>query len=211
MPHGGDRAMWRGGDRQEVAAGLVDLVAVAHPDDRVGGDVAEERVLLVEHATVGAAVLAAGRVGLDAGPQRVGGKLQAVADPQDRDAELEELRVAFRGAGLIHAPRSAREDQGQRIELADTLGRDVVPDDPREGVPLTHPTRDELHVLRAEIQDEHGPRRRTSFRHEPPFPGDQGSPGSSLASLARPIGLSIRPKLPERPAIVHGWGDPPAR
>ncbi len=68
-------------------------------------------------------------------------------------------RVAVGRARLVHARRPAREDQGQRVELADPLGRDVVPDDPREGVPLAHPAGDELDVLGAEIEDQNGPRR----------------------------------------------------
>ncbi len=59
------------------------------------------------------------------------------------------------GARLVYARRSAGEDHRQRVELADTIRRDVVADDPRERVPLANPTRDELDVLRTEVEDEH--------------------------------------------------------
>ena len=72
----------------------------------------------------------------------------------------------MRRTGLVDARRPAGEDQGQRVQLADPLGRDVVADDPREGMPLANPPGDELDVLRAEIEDQDGPRRGIKRLHD---------------------------------------------
>ena len=165
MPHRRDRAGRGRGQRQEIAAGVVDLVAVAHPDDRLARDVVEERLGRVQHAALGAAELA-GRRRIDLGPHRLAGQLHPVADPQDRHAQLEDRRIALRCPGLVDARRPAREDQGQRVQLANSLGRDVVADDPRKRMPLAHPARDELDVLSTEIQDQYGTCRRVGIRHE---------------------------------------------
>ena len=131
----------------------MDLVAVAHPHDGLVRDVAKERLGRVQHTAFGAAELA-GRVALDLAPHRLAGQLHPVADPQDRQPQLEDRRIALRRSGLVDTRRTAREDQGQRVELANPLGRDVVADDPREGMPLANPARDELDILSTEIEDQ---------------------------------------------------------
>ena len=72
----------------------------------------------------------------------------------------------MRRTGLVHAARTAGEDQGQRVQLPDPLGRDVVADDPREGVPLADPPCDELDVLCSEVEDQDGSRRGIDELHE---------------------------------------------
>ena len=53
----GDRAGRGHGQRDEVRAGVLDLVAVAHPDDRLAGDAVEERLVGVEDPALGPAEL----------------------------------------------------------------------------------------------------------------------------------------------------------
>ena len=65
----------------------------------------------------------------------------------------------MRRAGLVHAPGTAREDQGQRVQLPHAFGRDVVADDPGEGVPLADPACDELDVLCSKVEDQNRSRR----------------------------------------------------
>ena len=135
--------------------------------DRLARDVVEERLGRVEHAALHAPELAACRVGLDRSSHRLADQLHPVADPQDRHAQLEDRRIAVGCAGLVDARRAAGEDHRQRVQLADPLGRDVVADDPREGMALADPARDELDVLRTEIQDEYRTFSRVGIRHEP--------------------------------------------
>ncbi len=70
----------------------------------------KERLGRVEHMAFGAAELTRRR-GLDPGPHRLAGQLHPVADPQDRQAQLEDRRVAMRSARLVDARRAAREDR----------------------------------------------------------------------------------------------------
>ena len=164
--HGGDRAGRGHGQRDEAGAGVVNLVAVAHPDDGLVRHVVEEGLGGIEDPALGPAELASRGRALDLAPQGLGRQLHAVADPQHRDAHPEERRVAVRGARLVDAARAAGEDEGQRVQLADPVGRDVVPDDPREGVPLANPAGDELDVLCSEVEDQDGSRRGIEGLHE---------------------------------------------
>ena len=46
MPHGGEGAGGRGGQRDEIAGQVVNLIAVAHPDGRFLREPAHERIIL---------------------------------------------------------------------------------------------------------------------------------------------------------------------
>ena len=61
----------------------------------------------------------------------------------------------LRRAVGVHARRPAGEDQPLRGQLANALGRDVVPHDLAVDVLLAHAAGDELGVLRAEVEHEH--------------------------------------------------------
>ena len=152
---GGDRAGRRGRQPEEVAADGLDLVAVAHPDDRLMRDVVEQRLVRVEDTALGPPELAPRRVRLDLAPHRLADQLHAVADAENGNVQAKNGRVAVGGTRLVDARRAAREDQRQRVERADTFRRDVVANDPSERVPLADPTRDELDVLRTEIEDQY--------------------------------------------------------
>jgi hypothetical protein len=82
------------------------------------------------------------------------GQLHAVADAQHGDVEIEQVRIAARGAGSIDAGRAAGENQAARFQLGHALRRDVVADDLTKDVQLADAAGDELAVLRAEIKDE---------------------------------------------------------
>ena len=164
--HRGDRAGRGHGQGDEVGAGVVNLVAVAHPDDGLVGHAVEEGLGGIEDPAFRPAELASRGGALHLPAQGLGRQLHAVADAQHGNAHLEERRVAVRGAGLVDAARPAGEDQGQGVQLADPLRRDVVPDDPREGVPLADPPGDELDVLGSEVKDQDGSRRGIDGLHE---------------------------------------------
>ena len=50
-------------------------------------------------------------------------------------------------------------------EFLDSLDRDVMPDDPRERMPLADSPGDELDELRAEVEDQHGTGERVGAIH----------------------------------------------
>ena len=83
-------------------------------------------------------------------------ELEAVADAQHRDAELEDFRVAFRGVGLIDAGGAAAQDDPGGVRRADFLRRSLPGDDAAVDVEFADSAGDELTVLGAEIQHEDG-------------------------------------------------------
>src|SRR5690606_6082318 len=141
----------------ETLGRLHDGVAVAHP----GGLL--DRLLGEQHAAVGAAheahlrraVLARARL-RDLAAELTRHHLEAVADAERRHPELEDARIQLGGSGLVHARGPAREHDARRILRGDLLGGDGVRHDLAVDPGLAHPARDELGVLGAEVDDEHG-------------------------------------------------------
>src|SRR5208337_922723 len=154
----GDRAGRRRGQGYEIRSRVLDLVAVAHPDGGVVRKTMEERLGRVENLAFRAAEFSTGRApggvgSLDFTAQHLGRQLHAVADSQNRNAHPKERRITVGRSCLVDGAGATRENQSQRVELAYALGRDVVPDDPRKGMPLANAPRDELNVLGAEVED----------------------------------------------------------
>ena len=116
---------------------------------------AGEELVAVEDAQRRPAVLARGR-GLHVAAEQQRAELHAVADAEDRDSQPQDFRIAARGLLRVNARRPAGEDQPFRRAAADFGGGDRERDDLRVHLQLAHAPRDELHVLRAEIQDQDG-------------------------------------------------------
>ena len=81
-------------------------------------------------------------------------ELHAVADAEHRHAQLEQRVVAVRRAGLVDAHRPAREDDAGRLPAGDLGGRRAEREDLGVDVQLAEPPRDELGVLRSEVEDQ---------------------------------------------------------
>ena len=81
-------------------------------------------------------------------------ELHAVADAEHRHAHLEQRVVAVRRAGLVDAHRPAREDEPGRLPAGNLGGRRAERDDLGVHVQLAQPPRDELGVLRSEVEDQ---------------------------------------------------------
>src|SRR5262249_29840502 len=148
---GGERASVGRRQRNEVATGL-DLIAVAHPDDRLGGHTRKQAVI-----RGGAQMSAAGLTRLarlHVTPQVVADGLQSVADAEHGYTEVEYPRIAVRGALLVNARRSAGEDDAARLQLGDALGGQIMTHHLTEDILFTHPTCDELRVLGAKVEDQ---------------------------------------------------------
>ena len=91
---------------------------------------------------------------LDLAAEVLGQELDAVADAQHRDAELEKGAVGQRRVLRIHARRAAGQDDALGLERGDFRGGRVVAQDHRIDVALADAARDDLRVLRTEIQDD---------------------------------------------------------
>ena len=80
-------------------------------------------------------------------------QVDAVADAEDRHAELEDVLVRERRLGRIHARRSAGEDHAAHAGLLELGGGRRIMEDPGIDVALADATGDDLRVLRSEIQN----------------------------------------------------------
>ena len=141
-------------DGAEALRRCGDLVAVGHPDVEVlAHRHVPERPDGLGHFDAGRAVLAVGGP-IDGAAQQLGHELQAVADAEHRDAELEDPRVHHGRAGLLDARRPTGEHDALRREGADLGERHRAGVDLAVDVQLANPAGDELGVLGAEVQDE---------------------------------------------------------
>ena len=92
--------------------------------------------------------------GLDLAAERPRPELTAVADAEDRDAEIKELRADMRGCGIIDAVRSAGEDDTGRVQCPDLLYGCLLALDLAVDTALAHAACDELVVLTAEVEND---------------------------------------------------------
>ena len=111
--HRGDRVRLGRAHHAEAGGSLPDVVAVAHPHPAAGRKPAEERPPRLRGEDRLAVLAVPGALHLAA--QHVAHQLHPVADAHDRHAEMEDPRVAPRGAPLVDAVGSS----GQH----DALGR----------------------------------------------------------------------------------------
>ena len=141
-------------DDAESARRRRHLVSVAHPDVEVlAGAHLPERPHGLQNLDPGMAVFTV-RFPVDGPAEQLGHELQAVADAQDRDAHLEHRPVHERRPGLLHAEGASRKDDPPRREGADLLQRHRAGMDLAIDVQLAHAARDQLRVLRSEVEDE---------------------------------------------------------
>ena len=88
--------------------------------------------------------------------QRMRHQLRAVADAEDRHAELEERRVIRQCALPEHAVRTAGEDDALRRKRLQRIRRDIGRLDQRVYAEFAHPSRNQFLILPAEIDDDDG-------------------------------------------------------
>ena len=102
---------------------------------------------------VGAAVFTRASRG-DLAAERLGHSLEAVADAEDRDAQLKQLGLQRRSAVRINRRRAAGENQSDRILGLDFFHGGRVGNNLGVDVGLTDATCDELRVLSAKVHNE---------------------------------------------------------
>ena len=151
---GRDGGLGGGGGDGEALGRALDGVAVAHPHDLVVGCAAEQAGV-TGHGGLGVPVLA-GAGATDGAAEGVGHGLEAVADAQDGHAGLEDRGIDGGRTLLVHGGRTAGQDDGggllgEHVHHAHGVGDDLGVD-----VGLTHAARDQLGILRAEVDDEDG-------------------------------------------------------
>ena len=103
----------------------------------------------------GPAVLAA-HAAADRAAELLGDELGAVADAEHRHAEVVDAGVERRRALDVHALRAARQDDRRRRTLLHLGGGDAVRNDLGVHLQLADAPGDQLGVLGAEVDDQHG-------------------------------------------------------
>ena len=196
--HGGDRSPGtRRGDR-EPCGRRGDAVAMRHPHRLLRRQASEEHRTLISDLEWGAPELAQAGA-LHRAAERLGHGLESVADAEDRHARVEERRID-RGSPLrVDAARAAGQHDrcgllGEHLRHAHGVGHDLGVD-----VRLADSTGDELGVLGAEVDDEHG--LRCGHSHD----------GSVVSAAARPLGPRRRRRGPKPRAlrsVPQGWRPP---
>ena len=156
LEHGDGRVVGRGGGG-EPGRRLGDGVEVAHPHVVDVGRVVGQHERRRGAAQLGPAVLAA-HPAADGAAELLGDELGAVADAEDRDAEVVDRRVERRRTVDVHALRAAGEDQRRGSPGGDLGGRDAVGHDLGVHRQLADAAGDQLGVLGAEVDDEDGVR-----------------------------------------------------
>ncbi|MNE20302.1 hypothetical protein D3C80_1134140 [compost metagenome] len=137
-----------------------DLVAVAHPHVQRQHAVvvhvvfdAVEQTALADQIDAGVAELA--QVGtLHLAAQLLGHGLHAVADAEQRHAQLEHRLRRARAVFFVHRLGTAGEDDAAGVELADGVVAQVERVDLGVHADLAHATGDQLGVLGTEVQDQ---------------------------------------------------------
>ncbi len=160
MSYRGDRARCGPGQGQKFVGNARDLISVTHPDVELVGQTVEE-IGPFQNLAMRRTVLA-GRGTFDASAQRLASQLHPVTDPQHGQTQIKQPRIALGSRPLVDARRSSREDQPQRVVLPNLVHRNIVPHDLAKHVLLAHAARDQLGILRAEIE------------HQDPLAGDVG-------------------------------------
>ena len=158
--HGGDRAARGAGQDVEAGGHGRDLVAVAHPhiqtEHAVGVHMvfdAVEQAGLADHIDAGIAELT--QVGtFHLAAQLLGHGLHAIADTEQRDAQIEYGLRRARAAGLMHRLRATGENDAARGEGANGGVVHVERVDLAIHADLAHAAGDQLGVLGTEIQNQ---------------------------------------------------------
>ena len=88
--------------------------------------------------------------------KRLGHRLEAVADAEHRQAEVEQRGIQLRGALGVDTGRAAGQHDGLRVLGLDLLDGRGVRDDLGVHPRLADPASDQLRVLRAEVDHQHG-------------------------------------------------------
>ena len=151
---GRDGGLGGGGRDGEALGRALDGVTVAHPHDLVVGGAAEQAGV-TGHGGLGVPVLA-GAGTTDCAAEGVGHGLEAVADTQDGHASLKNRGIDGGRTLLVHGRRATGQDDGRGLLGEHVRHAHGVGDDLGVDVGLTHAARDQLGVLRAEVNDEDG-------------------------------------------------------
>ncbi len=136
-------------------------------------------------------------------PRALGHGLLAVAEPEHRDAQLEQARVEGGRARLVDRLGAAGEDQGLGVVGPDRRRVDVAGDDLGEDVALADAAGDELGVLGAEVEHQDGVVAGGRSRHGRRITNSRNRLLARLAQEYRGAERGSRRPLVPRPRTTH--------
>ncbi len=141
------------GIQPEALRDLLHIIPMAHPTDAGFRKALEELAGSVKES-LGLAVLSGGIFcGSDhTPPQIMRQKLTAVADPQHRHAQLEQLRVSLRRGGVVDAVGAAGKDHADGIHGPDFVHRRCIGLYLAVHAALPYPPGYELVILAPKVQ-----------------------------------------------------------
>src|SRR5262245_12235468 len=150
----GDRRVARARGDAEARRRGEDAVAVTGPYTLALRRVGEQRRLR-GYFDLRATVLALVRR-LHPPVEKVGGELHAVTDAENGNAEIEDLARTGRRRLGVYRLRAAGKDDCLRREIADLVHGEIARMDDRVDFLVANPPRDELRVLRSEVENDDG-------------------------------------------------------
>ncbi len=159
----GDRCARGRREHLETVGCTFHAVAVGHPHVQRIRKATEQDTRLAD--VQGSPAVFAPPGSSDRAPETLGHDLESVADAEHRKPELQDLGIEIGGAGRVDARRSPAQDDGRRGPLGYFGCRDGVRDDLGVHARLAHPAGDELGVLGAEVDDQHGLPTSVAFLH----------------------------------------------
>ena len=133
---------------------LAYIVVMAHPAYAFFRYSVKERIFFYSQLRLSVLAQACGAADFSA--LHIGHELGAVADPQHRYPQIEDFPLVAGGFFVIHAVWAAGENDSLIPGLTDLFERGAVGLDHRIHSLLPHPPGDELVILAAEIQNQHG-------------------------------------------------------
>jgi hypothetical protein len=130
-------------------------VAMRHPDrEQLGQSLKKLRVKFLDLNFRVSILAFRGRPHLAA--ERVHHELQSVADAEHRDAEIEDTLVGQRRIFVVHRRRPARQNDSHRRVAANFFQAGVEGQDDRENFLFADAARNQLRILRPEVEDNDG-------------------------------------------------------
>ena len=152
--HGGHRAVIGAGRDFKALGQLLNAVCMAHPDNALGRHVLEQLGAGFFQIQADFAVLR-GLCGDNGAAGHPCGELAAVANAQNGNAQLQNLRVIVGRGHIIDAIGAAGEDNALIAPVLDFLGGDrIVLFDLRIDVEIPDSAGDQLVILAAEVQNQ---------------------------------------------------------
>ena len=150
--HGRDGTGFRPRHGLKAFRQLNHLISMAHPAGVVRLRVRQNGAEMI-HPDMHQAVFPLFRCG-NLSAQHMPHQLHAVANAEDRDAQLKDFLRASRRVRIQHAGRAAAEDDSHGRNLADGFQGRIAGQNLGVNVMLPHPAGDQLGILSAEIQNQ---------------------------------------------------------